>query len=218
LPIGIPAQVRGYVAAAVRSGTVDEASFRVKGDLWDFPYATAKQGDFRIAAKARDVEFAFVPGRATSATQAAEDSPWPALAKVNGELIFDHHSMEVRNARARIHEFELAEIRGGIRNLADHSVLALEGHGRGPMADALRFVNGSPVAEWTGDALRQASVSGTGELKLALNLPLHDLGKSTVQGSVVLAARPAPRACGVRPSGPRCRGSRSLCRAKRTMH
>ncbi|MFL6664640.1 MAG: YhdP family protein, partial [Rhizobacter sp.] len=76
---------------------------------------------------------------------------------------------------------------GGIRTLADKPVLAIEGVGRGPLADMLRYVNASPVGNWTNRALAQASGAGNAELKLALAIPLTDVGNSTVKGSVALA-------------------------------
>lgn len=186
LPRGLPDSVRDYVARAVTGGVIAGASFRVKGDLWDFPFLGSKSGEFRIAAKVDDVNFAYMPSAPASASEPAFDSPWPALTKVSAELVFDRATMEVRNGQGRAHGFELRQVNGGIRNLADRSVLMLEGNGRGPLADALRFVNGSPVGEWTRKALSQTSATGHGDLRLALNIPLFDASKSTVQGTVVL--------------------------------
>ena len=42
LPLGLPEGVRNYVAAPVRAGTIPSATFRVRGDLWDFPFHDAK--------------------------------------------------------------------------------------------------------------------------------------------------------------------------------
>ena len=62
-----------------------------------------------------------------------------------------------------------------MRNLADTSVLALDGSVRGPLTEMLRFVNVTPVGQWTGQALARATATGTAELKLGLSLPLYDL-------------------------------------------
>ena len=42
LPLGLPRGVRSYVAGAVRGGTIASATFRVRGDLWDFPFHDAQ--------------------------------------------------------------------------------------------------------------------------------------------------------------------------------
>jgi uncharacterized protein (TIGR02099 family) len=188
LPLGIPEGVRRYVARAVTAGTITGASFRIKGDLWDFPFANpARSGEFRIAAQVEDASFAYVPSAPANGTEAAFDSPWPALTQVSGELVFDRAAMEVRNARARVGGFELTGVQGGIRNLAAHPLLALEGNGQGALAEALRFVNASPVGHWIGDALAQSSASGPADLRLALAIPLADAKQATVKGSVTLA-------------------------------
>jgi uncharacterized protein (TIGR02099 family) len=187
LPLGLPEGVRSYVARSVTAGKLSGATFHIKGDLWDFPFFGSRPGELRIAAQLEDVAFAYVPGAPASGAEPAFESPWPALAQVSGELIFDRASMEVKNARARVYGFELSGVQGGIRNLAEHATLQLEGSGRGPLADALRFVNASPVGHWIGDALARANASGNTDLRLALNVPLGDARQSTVKGSLTLA-------------------------------
>ncbi|HJV94507.1 MAG TPA: DUF3971 domain-containing protein, partial [Albitalea sp.] len=190
LPLGIPEATRQYVEHAVQGGSVSSMTMRVKGDLWDFPFyklRDPKDGEFRIAAHIDDASFAYVPSFPAQGAEPAVVSPWPPFTKLSGELIFDRASMEIRNAQARVYGAELSRVQGGIRNLAEHSVLALDGTVRGPLADMLRYVNTSPVGEWTGRALSQASGGGNAELKLALAIPLSDAGASTVKGSLALA-------------------------------
>ncbi len=190
LPLGIPEDTRLYVAHAVKSGSVSDMTVRVKGDIWDFPFhrvRNPRDGEFRIAGHVEDVDFAYVPSLPASGTRAAFDSPWPPFTKMKGELVFDRASMEIRNAQARVFGVDLSHVQGGIRNLSDRSVLALEGGARGPLQDMLRYVNASPVGTWTNKALSQATGSGVADLKLALSIPLYDADKSTVKGSVALA-------------------------------
>ena len=190
LPLGLPQSTRNYVARAVQGGSVSAVSFHVKGDLWDFPYFTArsaKDGEFRVAAQLDDVGFAYVPSVPATGTEPAFESPWPALSRVSGEMVFDRATMEVRNAKAHWAGVELSQVQGGIRSLADRSVLVLDGQARGPLADMLRFVNTSPVGTWTRKVLAQSSASGPAELKLGLSIPLFDASAATVKGSLSLA-------------------------------
>ena len=190
LPLGLPQGTRDYVARAVQGGTLNAVTFRVKGDLWDFPYLTArsaKDGEFRVSATLDDVAFAYVPSLPAGGIEPAFESPWPALTHVSGEMVFDRATMEVRNAKARFAGVELSQVQGGIRSLADHSVLVLDGQARGPLADMLRFVNSSPVGTWTNKVLAQGSASGVADLKLGLSIPLFDASAATVKGSLTLA-------------------------------
>lgn len=190
LPLGIPHGTREYVEHAVRGGKVSGATFKVKGDLADFPFYNARQasdGEFRIAAKVEDVGFAFVPSLPASGSQPAYVSPWPALAKVNGELVFDRASMEIRNARAQVGNVEWTKVQGGIKNLAEHSVLTLDAAARGPLAEMLQVVNGSPIGGWIDKALDKSTGSGNADLKLSLAVPLAQAAQTTVKGSLQLA-------------------------------
>ena len=190
LPLGIPHGTREYVEHAVRGGKITGATFKVKGDLADFPFYNARQasdGEFRIAAKVEDVGFAFVPSVPASGSQPAYASPWPALAKVSGELVFDRASMEIRNARAQLGNIEWTKVQGGIKNLADHSVLTLDAAARGPLAEMLQVVNSSPIGGWIDKALEKSSGSGNADLKLSLAVPLAQAAQTSVKGSLQLA-------------------------------
>jgi uncharacterized protein (TIGR02099 family) len=189
LPRGIPEDVRSYVARAVRGGHVASATVRVRGDLWDFPFhriRNPKDGEFRIAAQVEDVDFAYVPAPPASAASAAAAPAWPAFGKVRGELVFDRAAMEIRNAQARVYGVDLTRVQGGIKSLTDKPVLGIEGTGRGPLSDMLRYVNASPVGTWIHQSLATATGTGTAELKLVLAIPLTDAGTSTVKGSIAL--------------------------------
>jgi uncharacterized protein (TIGR02099 family) len=189
LPLGIPQGTREYVEHAVRGGKITGATFKVKGDLADFPFYNARQasdGEFRIAAKVEDVGFAFVPSVPASGAQPAYVSPWPTLAKVSGELVFDRASMEIRNARAQVGNIEWTKVQGGIKNL-DRSVLTLDASARGPLAEMLQVVNASPIGGWIDKALDKSTGTGSADLKLSLVVPLAQTAQSTVKGSLQLA-------------------------------
>ncbi len=189
LPLHL-AGTRGYLSRAIRGGTVRDASFRVKGDLFDFPYnaaRSAKEGEFRIAGRVEGVTFDYVPSEPAVNDKPAWTSPWPAFTQVAGELVIDRSVLEIRDARAQLGSVNLVQVNGGFRNLLDKPVLALDGVARGPLNDMLRFVNATPVGQWTGGALARASATGNAELKLGLALPLRELPSSTVKGSLALA-------------------------------
>jgi uncharacterized protein (TIGR02099 family) len=182
LPLVLPETVRRYVRQAVQGGTVSDVQFKVKGDIWDMPAYTPREGEFRIAARVEDATFAYVPAAP------GERLDWPAFTQVAGELVFDRTSMQIRNARGRIYGVELAGVQGGIRNMLDESPrLMIEGTARGPAGDLLRYVGASPVGGWLDGALASASASGPAELQLALDLALADLERSQVRGRVALA-------------------------------
>lgn len=189
LPLTVPEGTRRYLQRALQGGSVTHASFRVKGNLADFPFTAAGSGEFRVAIQADDLTFAYVPSVPEPATppERAFDSPWPPMTQLAGELIIDRNALQVRQARAQLAGLQLEGLQGGIANFADKPVLTLQTQARGPAAGLLQFVNATPVGSWIGDGLREASIAGDADLKLALTLPLAAPEQSTVSGSLQLA-------------------------------
>ena len=187
LPIGIHEPTRRYVDRAVKGGTLASVAFRVKGDLWDFPFRpTSSKGEFRIAAQVDDLTFAYLPSVAATPAQAAYESPWPALARLSGELVIDRTSLEIRNAQAELGGLQWSQLQGGIANLTDHPVLKLDGRAQGPLAEMLRVVNATPIGGWIARSLAQSTGSGAAALQLGLSIPLRDAASTEVTGSLVL--------------------------------
>ncbi len=191
LPLGLPDSVRSYVGRAVLGGTIQSASFRLRGDLSDFPFHNAKSngdGEFRIAAKVDDLAFAYVPAEGARGGSGDAARPvWPPFTAASGELIVDRTALEIRDVRARLAGVEWMHIHGVIPQLGDHARLDIEGSARGPLADMLRYVNATPIGRWIGRALATTNASGAADLKLALAIPLDDANLTRVRGSVTLA-------------------------------
>ncbi len=209
LPLGVSADARHYVERAVQAGHASAVSFKLKGDLRDFPFggkaggkASGKPGiqappagEFRVAAQLEGVRFAFAPGDADwNGEPDARGRPWPAFTDVKGELVFDRHSMALNKMQGRLGSvgsgsFELTRVQGGIRDLGHDAALTIEGAGRGPLADALRFVEATPIGGWIGGGLAQASTGPNQapiDLQLALTIPLNHSRDTTLRGSLVL--------------------------------
>ena len=190
LPLGIGQHTRAWVQRAVQAGVLRDVNFRVKGDLWDFPYVNKRDGEFRIATRVQDATLAPVPSVLPGGAEPAWDSPWPAIGNVSGELVFERNAMEFRQASGRLWGLVLSDVQGRIRELSDKALLEVDGQVHGPAADLLRYLNTTPLGAWTGDALAQATASGAADLKLQLNIPLGStsrIGEAQVKASVQLA-------------------------------
>jgi len=185
LPLSIPANARYYVRDSVVAGKASSVGFRVKGDLHDMPFNNPKLGEFRIAAKVHDVTYAFVPRR----LQPANELPWPALTKLSGELIFERLSMQVKGASGRFsgsQGLQATKVEAEIPDLG-HTVVAVSADARGPLPELLALMASSPLAAMTGNALDKAAGTGNADLRLRLSLPISEIAKSRVQGSLALA-------------------------------
>lgn len=181
LPLVLPESARHYVRDAVQQGRLSEVKFKIKGDLLQLPFSHPKQGDFLVTAKASNVRYAYVP-------QTLSAKPWPMLDALQGELIFNRQSLDVRAAQGRVAGLDGLQLTRGsarISNLAN-PVVEVNTNIKGPLAQGLQFVNASPVSEMLGDALLQSSASGAADYTMRLLLPLSNLDKSSLQGSLIL--------------------------------
>ncbi len=185
LPSAMNSQVRQYVREAVTQGRAAGVRFRVRGDLRDFPYTRPEQGEFRITASVQDARFAYVPRFLQP-----QALPWPALAGLQGELVFDHASLQLRNVSSAIEGapgLRLVRSEARIPDLTHPKVL-VDLQAQGPLDDFLQgVVRGSPLDAMLGRVLGRATARGAAELQLALQLPLKTLAQSTARGQLRLA-------------------------------
>jgi len=186
LPLEVERDVRDYLRDAIPQGRGAAVRFRLKGDLNDFPFATAKQGEFRVTAEVQDATFVYVPRR----LQPAGAAPWPALTQLSGEFTMDRASLQLKNVNARLAGapgVRLNKTEGVIPNVMHGATVDVTAEAKGPLGELLgTVVNGSPLGQMSGQPLRQATASGSADVQLKLRLPLLDIDKSTVQGKVTL--------------------------------
>ncbi len=185
LPASIPKATREYVRNAVLKGDATGAKFRIRGDLHDVPFADPKLGEFRISANVSDVTLAYVP----RSLQPREAREWPQLQQLSGELVFERQGMRVNGARSRVAGvpgLEFQRIEAEIPELA-HTVVNVRADGRGPLAETLAGVMGSPLGALAGPALEKATATGNADYQLQLSLPVATIDRSRVQGSITLA-------------------------------
>ena len=184
LPLVIDAQARDYVRDAVQAGHAKNVQFTIKGDINDIPATRPSQGEFRISADVSQARLAYLPRR----LQGPKELPWPILTELSGQLIFNGMQMHVKGAQAKLGEgsaLHISHAEVAIHDLAKTRV-EVNAEMSGTLKDALRVVNSSALADLTGHALGDAVASGNADFKLKLDLPIADINKSQVVGSVSL--------------------------------
>jgi uncharacterized protein (TIGR02099 family) len=185
LPLSISKSARTYVRNAVVQGRISSGRFKIKGDLFDMPFANPQLGEFRIAAQVADAHFAYVPKSA----QPEGSLPWPPITQINGELVFDRTSLNVKASSGRVgvnNSLEILQADALIPNLAATPTVIIHADVRGTARDVLSTVNTSPLLEITNKSLTVLTATGNADVALQLNLPLFNLERSKVQGSVTL--------------------------------
>lgn len=185
LPLEIPQHTRRYVQESVTKGVASTVDFLVRGDLNEVPFPNPRDGDFRIAAKVSDVNYAYAPPSLAAAGKALA---WPALTGVSGDLIFERNGMRVRNARGRIvgaPGIEVTQANVQIEDMAHAApMLGVDARARGPLSELLKA--GAPLTGEVAASVAAIRATGNADYQLKLDLPLENMDKTKVQASVVL--------------------------------
>jgi uncharacterized protein (TIGR02099 family) len=180
IPAGLP-NTRSYIARALLAGEARNTHVRLRGELADFPFDQPRStGLFRVSLQAQGVTLAYVPHSDVGAN-------WPVMEGVDAEVVFERGGLQIKDGHARVLGYELNGVNGGIKDLHHGRVLALDGAGRGLGADLLHYVRASPLDEWLGHALTNATAQGPIALKLGLNIPLDDTTQTTLKGQLQLS-------------------------------
>src|SRR5690606_3164950 len=79
------------------AGSSPRVDFRIRGDLWDAPFArgAASSGEFRIAAQLQGIDFDYVPAY----LREAGEPGWPALKGMNGQFVYDRDTLGISGLR-----------------------------------------------------------------------------------------------------------------------
>lgn len=163
-------KIRAWLQRALLAGKTTSADLTLSGPLQLFPFRDGKSGRFEIVAQVEGVRLDYVPG-------------WPMLEDVAGVLSFRGDEMQMSARAGRILDVDLAGTHAGIAELGAHSEhLRLTGEAIGPIPGFLRFVGDSPVGGYLGHATDKMSGEGNGHLSLSLDLPLHQIADTAVNG------------------------------------
>ncbi len=181
----IAAPARRWVHGALLDGRIVDGSFRLRGDLADFPFADPARGDFRAEINVADARLDVSP-----VVAAGEQRPrplWPLLEGIQARVQFERQVMRIDARQASVYGVRLGPVGVRIAHLdKPDQHLLVDGQGSGPLADLLRFVNNSPVGGMIGRSLARAEATGNARLRLRLDLPLGHANDTEVAGNVVL--------------------------------
>ncbi len=184
LPLNLPPEVRHYLRDALVQGRYEDVQVHIQGDLDKLPFAQPEDGTFLLAGTLKDAEFDMVP----ASLMTPGEVPWPRLRALQGQLTFDRLDMQLREASAQVGEgaqaIALKAATVGIADMAHQPVLRVQAQSLADAPQVLDLVRQSPLDALLSGALQPAQASGPLLTRFALQLPLLDLPKTRVQGSV----------------------------------
>jgi uncharacterized protein (TIGR02099 family) len=185
LPLTMPEATREWLKNALKSGSVSAATFKLKGDLYDFPFHSTERGkpagEFLVNARATGVELDFAPFPLESGAR------WLPLQDVSGNFVIDRTRLQVKDAQARMMSTRLNRLNAEIADTHARTPLVISGETAGPAQDLMNYVNTSPVGGWISKFTADTKISGNTRMNLKLTLPLADMRSAQVAGNVQFA-------------------------------
>lgn len=165
-----------WLDTSILSGHAEDINLTVKGRLADFPFVdsknnlNAKLGLFRVTAKVSNSTLEY-------------GTDWPVIEGLGLDLLFEGKRMELNANAGHIFGNQIVKSKTVIAQLdADSPILSIESELKGPTAEAIKFVNKSPVSSVTLGFTDDLKTSGQGKLNLGLKIPLQDLNSAQYKG------------------------------------
>jgi uncharacterized protein (TIGR02099 family) len=167
LPPVIEKPVRDYVQNALLTGKLTRGDFVLRGPLEKFPFANDEFGQWRISARAEDVDFDYA-------------DHWPKVTDGDVTLTVSGTRLVADVANGKITDVPVRNLRASIADLSVPSPqMSIVGTANGKTTQFLKFIDVTPVGDWIEHFTRDMGADGEGQLSLGIELPLGKT-KSTV--------------------------------------
>lgn len=159
LPDGImKPQLARWLSRAFEQGRVQRGDLVFVGPLRPLPLDRGR-GRFEAQLDIAGVELSY-------------DASWPSVREANGRLRFSDDTLGIKLTGARFLDTAICPAQATITDLGRPKRVLIQGLGDGPLADGLRLIDESPLAERFGRASEQFDASGPMHLGLDLAYPL----------------------------------------------
>ena len=173
LPVGImPPQVVEWLDRALVAGEARDGKVVFRGPIEAFPFEQGG-GTFLAEFVVDDLILDYGP-------------QWPRLEEAAAGVRFANRSLAATVHGARILELEVERGSVAIERLGKDAVVAIDGRVRGPAQDALDYLRKGPLREDPPAILAQLQAQGPSRMDLRLALPVRDLDRSRLDGTLTL--------------------------------
>ena len=170
MPITVATGARPWMDAALLAGSSNDVQFKVKGDLYEFPFIGDRNGQFLVTARVSGGKLHYGDG-------------WPDIDRIDGDLKFRGSRMEVDARQGYIDGVKLSGVKAEIADMSMSRLLVVTGDADGSTPDFFKFIAASPVTGYINRFTETMQGEGPGRLRMRLDLPLRDLKQTKVAGA-----------------------------------
>lgn len=170
MPIAVAGGARPWMEAAFLAGSSNDVQFKVKGDLFEFPFVGDRNGQFLVTAKLTGAKLHYGDG-------------WPNIDRIDGELALRGSRMDIDARQGYIDGVRLSGVKAEIADMASTRLLVVTGDAEGTTPDFFKFIAASPVTGYINRFTEGMQADGPGRLRLRLDLPLLNLAQTKAAGT-----------------------------------
>lgn len=170
-PLNISKDTVYWLDTSILGGRGEDVSLVMRGDLKDYPWSDNHNGLFRVTAKVQDAVI-------------DHSSGWPKLEGVNLNMLFEGKRMELNATAGHAFGNQIQKAKITIPDLMiDDNVLDVVGEAQGPVPEAIKYINNSPIQKLANGFTSNLKTAGNGKLSLNLHIPLTKVNASKIKGT-----------------------------------
>ena len=176
-PIALGETTLHWLDTSILSGQLENVNVVIKGRLADFPFVDSQNrpqahlGQFRVTGKLSHSLMEYGTG-------------WPEIEDLGLDMLFEGKRMELNAFSGHLLGNQIVKSKITIPQLdAAEPMLHIVSSYLGPVAEGVKFVNKSPIAEVTQGFTEDLITSGQAKLDLKLIIPMNDVDAAKYQGS-----------------------------------
>lgn len=164
---------KGWANYAFLAGKIVDGKIEMRGDLAAFPYdKSPDKGQFNLVLQAENIRLHYAPD-------------WPDIVGVTGVVTGSGNDLIIKSKHGTVAGFKFADVTTTINKLVEEEpILRIKGEIKGSTANALQFLQQSPLKQRFGCVIKAVEVSGASNVQLNLMVPLADPEATDISGSV----------------------------------
>ncbi len=172
---------RNYLNGSLKNGFIKNGFVHINGNPHHIPFSTQHPGVFELQLPIYQVQYSPAPNVEKSRGQ------WSDFMNVTGTVSFSGPKLKLDLKSADFESIQLSNIDGLVDDISSRqSVLKINGTALGSTVDLIQYYIKSPSGLHAQNLAKKIQVNGNAQLKINIEMPLHETSKTKLQGEVTL--------------------------------